>query len=50
MKAKNVLAAAAGGFFLVAFLRNGTAAKAVKQAGNLAQTFTSGSAKLSRRI
>ncbi len=50
MKPKNLAAAFAFGFFAVAFLRNGTATKAVKQAGNLAGTFTTGTAKISRRI
>lgn len=50
MKAKTVAAGFAAGFFAVAFLRNGTAQKAVKQAGNLAQTLTVGTAKISRRI
>lgn len=50
MKPKNVAAAFAFGFFAVAFLRNGTAVKGVKQLGGLANTFTGGTAKISKRI
>lgn len=50
MKAKTAFLVFSAGFFTVAFLRNGTAQKAVKEAGNIAQTVTGGSAKLSRRI
>lgn len=50
MKAKNAVVFVMGGVFLVAFLRNGTAQKVVKQGGNLAQTLTGGTAKVARRI
>lgn len=50
MKAKNVLAAAAFGFFLVAFARNGTLNKATKQVAGLSEVLVGGSSKLSRRI
>lgn len=50
MKPKNLAAALAVGFFGVAFLRNGTAQKLVRQAGTFASTGTGGFAKLSRRI
>lgn len=50
MKPKTLFAVAAGGFFLVAFARDGTLVKGVKQLGGLANTVTSGYAKTSRRI
>lgn len=50
MKPKNLLTAFGIGFFAVAFLRNGTAVKGVRQLGGLANTFTGGTAKISRRI
>jgi hypothetical protein len=50
MKVKTVATTIAAGIFAVAFLRNGTAQKLVKQGGNFAQTFTGGTAKIARRI
>jgi hypothetical protein len=50
MKPKSLATAFAIGFFAVAFLRNGTAVKGVRQLGGVANTFTGGTAKISRRI
>ena len=50
MKPKTLFAVAAGGFFLVAFARDGTLGKGVKQIGNLASTLTGGYAKTTRKI
>lgn len=50
MKAKSLAAALAVGFFGVAFARNGTLTKLVRQGGVFATTGTSGFAKISRRI
>jgi len=50
VKVKNLAAAVAGGFFVVAFARNGTLTKLVKQLGGVATTGTGGFAKVSRRI
>jgi hypothetical protein len=50
VKPKTLFMVAAGGFFLVAFARDGTLVKGVKQIGGLANTVTGGYAKTARRI
>jgi len=50
MNAKKLAVGFAAGFFAIAFLRNGTAQKLVRQGGTFAQTLTGGTAKISRRI
>ena len=50
MKPKTLFAVAAGGFFLVAFARDGTLKKGVKQIGGLANTLAGGYSKTARRI
>lgn len=50
MKPKTVAAFFAASIIGVGFLRNGTATKATRQVGNLAQTLIGGGAKISRRI
>lgn len=50
MKVSKAAAFVAGGVFLVAFLRNGTAGKLVRIGGQGAQVLTGGTAKVARRI
>lgn len=50
MKPKTLFAVAAGGFFLVAFARNGTLAKGTKQLARFGETVVGGYSKTSRRI
>jgi hypothetical protein len=50
VKPKTVFAVAAGGFFLVAFARNGTLVKGTKQLSGFANTLVGGYSKTSRRI
>lgn len=50
MKPKTFLAVAAGGFFLVAFARNGTLQKFTRQVGKTADVVVGGYSKTSRRI
>lgn len=50
MKPKTFLAVAAGGFFLVAFARDGTLQKGTKQLTGLAQTVVGGYSKTARRL
>jgi hypothetical protein len=50
VKPKTLLAVAAGGFFLVAFARDGTLGKGVKQLGGFANTVVGGYSKTARRI
>lgn len=50
MKMRNLALAFAGGWFTIAFLRNGTATKGARQATRLANTLVGGTAKMSRKL
>lgn len=50
MKLKTLAVFAAGGFFLVAFARDGTLVKGTKQVAGLANTVVGGYSKTARRI